>query len=35
MEYDAHSCLSSRWEGVKLDGLKAEDIDYLKENKLL
>jgi len=35
IDYGVHSCLSSRWEGVKLDGLKDEDIKYLKENNLL
>lgn len=32
LTYFANSCLSSRWEGVKLDGLKEEDINYLKTN---
>jgi ABC-type cobalt transport system substrate-binding protein len=33
--YDVHSCLSAKWEGVKLDGLKEEDINYMKENGIL
>jgi len=32
IEYDTHSCLSSRWEGVKLDGLNPKDIEDM--NKL-
>lgn len=35
IHYDAHSALSSRWEGIKLDGLSEEDIKYLKENELI
>lgn len=31
MNYDPHSCLSPRWEGVKLDGLNEEDIKKVKE----
>lgn len=26
LDYDVHSALSSRWSGVKLDGLKYEDL---------
>ncbi len=32
LKYFTNSCLSSRWEGIRLDGLKDEDINYLKEN---
>lgn len=35
LEYFTNSCLSSRWEGVKLDGLKIEDITYMQENGIL
>jgi hypothetical protein len=33
--YDVHSALSNRWEGIHLDGLKHEDINYLINNKLV
>lgn len=33
--YDVHTALSKRWEGVKLDGLSYEDINYIINNKLL
>lgn len=33
--YGVHSALSTRWEGVRTDGLKPEDFEYLKTNKLL
>lgn len=33
--YDVHSALSTRWEGVKTDGLSKDDLKYLKEHKLL
>ena len=35
LDYDVHSVLSTRWEGLNLKGLKEEDIKYLKENKLI
>ena len=35
LEYFTNSSISSRWEGVRLDGLKQEDIDYIKENNLI
>lgn len=33
--YFTNSSLSSRWEGVRLEGLKEEDLNYIKENNLL
>jgi len=33
--YDAHSCLSSRWEGINLNRLKDIDINYMKDNGIL
>lgn len=35
IKYDVHSCLSSRWPGIKWDGVKQEDIDYIKNNNLI
>jgi len=35
IRYDPHSCLSSRWVGVKVDGLKEEDINYIEKNELI
>ena len=35
IKYFTNSSLSSRWEGVRLDGLKTEDINYINENKLI
>lgn len=35
LEYFTNSSISSRWEGVRLDGLKQEDIEYIREHKLL
>jgi len=35
IDYFTNSSISSRWEGVRLDGLKQEDIDYIKENNLI
>ena len=35
LKYFTNSSISSRWEGVRLDGLKQEDIDYIIENKLI
>ena len=32
LPYYTNSCLSNRWEGVRLDGLNDEDINYLKQN---
>jgi hypothetical protein len=34
IEYFANSSISKRWEGVRLDGLKDEDIKHIKENLL-
>jgi len=33
--YFTNSSLSSRWEGVRLDGLSQEDLNYIKENGLI
>jgi hypothetical protein len=35
LEYFTNSSISSRWEGVRLDGLKEEDVKYIKENNLI
>ncbi len=35
LDYFCNSSLSKQWEGVRLDGLKQEDIDYLNENNLI
>jgi len=35
LEYFTNSSISSRWEGVRLDGLKKEDIDFIKKNNLI
>lgn len=35
LKYFTNSSISSRWEGVRLDGLKQEDIEYIREHKLL
>jgi len=35
IDYFCNSSISGRWEGVRFDGLKLEDLNYLKENKLL
>ncbi len=35
LDYPTHSALSSRWQGVRLDGVQPEDISYLKSNNLL
>lgn len=32
LKYFTNSSISSRWEGIRLDGLKQEDIIFLKEN---
>jgi len=34
IEYDTHSSLSSRWEGVKLDGLNPKDIEDMDKLEL-
>ena len=34
LEYFTNSSISSRWEGIRLDGLKEEDINYIKANLL-
>lgn len=33
--YPTSSSISSRWEGVRLDGLKEEDIKYIKDHGLI
>jgi len=33
--YNTHSCLSSRWEGIKLDGLKPKDIEDMNQLGIL
>lgn len=35
LNYNVHSALSSRWEGVRLDGLKEEDITKMKSHGLI
>jgi nucleoside-diphosphate-sugar epimerase len=35
LEYFTNSAISGQWNGVRLDGLKQEDIDYIKEKKLI
>ena len=32
MNYNAHSCLSTRWQGIKTEGLSEVDINELKSN---
>lgn len=32
IDYFTNSALSSRWEGIRLDGLKEEDIKYIKDH---
>lgn len=34
LEYFTNSSISSRWEGIKLDGLNDEDINHIKQNLL-
>lgn len=34
LKYHTNSALSARWEGIRLDGLKDEDIKYIKEHYL-
>lgn len=35
IKYNVHSALSSRWSGIKWDGVKQEDIDYINNNNLI
>lgn len=35
LDYFTNSSISSRWEGVRLDGLKSEDVDYINQNNLI
>jgi len=35
LKYFTNSSISSRWNGVRLDGLTTEDIHYLQNNKLI
>lgn len=35
IDYNCNSATSGRWEGYKLDGLKEEDVLFLKENGYL
>lgn len=35
LNYFTNSSISSRWEGVRLDGLKEEDLDFIKANHLI
>lgn len=35
LKYDVHSCLSVRWAGINFNGVKKEDLDYIKNNKLI
>jgi len=35
IKYFTNSCLSSRWDGVRLEGLKEEDLNYIKKNGLI
>jgi hypothetical protein len=35
LDYFTNSSISGRWEGVRLDGLKTEDVEYIKENNLI
>ncbi len=35
INYFTNSSLSARWEGINLEGLKEQDIKYLKENGLI
>lgn len=32
IEYNVHSCLSSRWQGVDWKGVKEEDLKYINDN---
>lgn len=34
IEYNTSSCLSSRWHGVRWEGVKQEDLEYIIHNKL-
>lgn len=35
IDYFTNSSISSRWEGVRLDGLKEEDIKYMQANGII
>lgn len=35
LDYPVHSCLSKRWEGVRTEGNKNEDIEFLKKQGYL
>lgn len=35
ISYNTNSATSNRWEGYRLDGVKEEDITFLKENNYL
>lgn len=35
LDYFTNSSISSRWEGVRLDGLSDEDLKYINENGLI
>lgn len=35
LDYFTNSSISARWEGIRLDGLKEEDIKYITENGLI
>lgn len=35
IDYFTNSSLSARWEGVNLEGLKEEDVTYIKSNGLI
>jgi len=34
IDYFTNSSISSKWEGIRLDGLNEEDVKYIKENLL-
>lgn len=35
IKYSVFSCLSSRWQGIRWDGVKQEDLDYIQNNNLI
>lgn len=35
IDYFCNSSISGRWDGIRLEGLKKEDIDYIHKNKLI
>lgn len=35
IDYFANSSLSARWDGIKLEGLNQEDINYMRESGIL